>query len=246
MPLLLIGGHPGGFNPLAHSGSVREMTNSSGVIQGQLSYDPFGRATQLQGTLSPDFQYASYYMHAPSGLSIALNREYSSTLGRWLSRDPMEEEAGNNLYAYVMNNPISYSDPLGLQMGFHYGNWTGQGFSNGTFAGGGENGDYMPMMPGDPGFVDPKNCIDSCSMLHDICMHIGHSIQDKKKRKCWNRDCHKAASQCYANCGGAFGTFLSGLFGGLSHVGGAGAFNPNISFPSQGAPPPGGSPPGLH
>ena len=36
-------------------------------------------------------------------------------LGRhwWISRDPIEEQAGNNLYAYVKNRPVFYVDPDG-------------------------------------------------------------------------------------------------------------------------------------
>jgi RHS repeat-associated protein len=61
------------------------------VIQEQLVYDPYGRPTIIQGSLSPDFQYAGYYFHAPSGLNLTLARPYSSSLGRWLSRDPIGE-----------------------------------------------------------------------------------------------------------------------------------------------------------
>ena len=32
----------------------------------------------------------------------------------WLSRDPIAENGGLNLYAYVLNNPINYWDPDGL------------------------------------------------------------------------------------------------------------------------------------
>lgn len=109
-----LGAHPLSFNPLAHSGSIREMTNSAGAIQAEYSYDPFGRVTQLQGTLSADFQYAGYYEHGPSGLNLTLFRAYSPTLGRWINRDPIEEYGGINLYTYVDNDPLGGIDLFGL------------------------------------------------------------------------------------------------------------------------------------
>ena len=54
------------------------------------------------------------HYEAADGLSLTLYRAYSADLGRWLSRDPLAEAAGLNLYAYVANNPIKYVDPLGL------------------------------------------------------------------------------------------------------------------------------------
>lgn len=99
---------------LDHLGSVRELTDSSGSIQAQYSYDPYGQATKLQGSLASDFQYAGYYVHATSGLNLTRTRAYSTNLGRWINRDPIEERGGNNLYAYVRNNAISRTDPMGL------------------------------------------------------------------------------------------------------------------------------------
>jgi len=60
------------------------------------------------------FQFAGYYFHAASGLSLTLYRPYDPGTGRWLSRDPVGENGGINLYDYVGNNPISGRDPLGL------------------------------------------------------------------------------------------------------------------------------------
>ena len=94
-------------------GSTTEVTNSSGATVWQSSYDPYGRATILQGTVTPDFQYAGYYYHAPSSLNLTLHRAYSPTLGRWLNRDPIEEEGGVNLYNYSDNDPIDFNDPSG-------------------------------------------------------------------------------------------------------------------------------------
>ena len=97
-----------------HLGSIREMTDSMGAIRFRADYDPYGRQTKLQGDLNPDFGYAGMYYHAASGLNLTLYRAYSADLGRWLSRDPLAEETGLNLYVYVMNNPINGFDPLGL------------------------------------------------------------------------------------------------------------------------------------
>jgi len=41
-------------------------------------------------------------------------RAYSPALGRWPSRDPMEEIGGLNLYGMVENDPIGLVDPVGL------------------------------------------------------------------------------------------------------------------------------------
>ena len=41
-------------------------------------------------------------------------RYYSPALGRWLSRDPIEEQGGLNLYGFVNNDPVNKWDVLGL------------------------------------------------------------------------------------------------------------------------------------
>ena len=41
-------------------------------------------------------------------------RYYSTEMGRWISRDPMEEDGGINFYAFVKNNSIDVIDNLGL------------------------------------------------------------------------------------------------------------------------------------
>jgi len=95
-------------------GSVREMTNSSGAVQSQYTYDPYGQVTKLQGSLAADMQYAGYYQHAASGLSLTRTRAYRSSLARFINRDAIGEHGGLNLYDYVSNKPVTYRDPLGF------------------------------------------------------------------------------------------------------------------------------------
>jgi hypothetical protein len=40
-------------------------------------------------------------------------RYYNPTLGRWVSRDPAEEDGGLNLYGMCYNNPVNWFDPDG-------------------------------------------------------------------------------------------------------------------------------------
>jgi len=97
-----------------HLGSVREITDGGSNQVAQYNYDPYGRATKLSGTVDSDMLYTGHYYHAESGLFLAPFRSYDSNLGRWISRDPIGEAGGLNLYGYVSNNPISLFDPLGL------------------------------------------------------------------------------------------------------------------------------------
>jgi RHS repeat-associated protein len=100
-----------------HLGSVREMISSDGAtIDARYSYDPYGRATLVSGSISCDFQYAGMYTHATSGLNLTPARAYNPNIGRWISRDPSGEGSGLNLYAYCAGNPVCNTDSSGLCM----------------------------------------------------------------------------------------------------------------------------------
>ena len=98
-----------------HLGSVRDLVNASGMVLASYDYDPYGnptRATQ-NGSARADYRYAGLFYHAASGLYLTHYRAYSPTTARWLSRDPIGETRGINLYGYVGGNPIDSVDPTG-------------------------------------------------------------------------------------------------------------------------------------
>jgi RHS repeat-associated protein len=100
-----------------HLGSIRELTDASGNVRARYSYDPYGRRTKIQGDMDADFGFAGMFWSSEVNLCLTLFRAYDSDLGRWLSRDPLENAElieGPNLYAYVGNNSVNNIDPLGL------------------------------------------------------------------------------------------------------------------------------------
>lgn len=95
-------------------GTVRRVFASTGSTPAY-AFDPYG--VPLQGaTPLTDFGYAGMFQEQASGLALTQFRAYDPNAGRWLSRDPLEEQSddGTNLYAYVMGNPVTFTDPLGL------------------------------------------------------------------------------------------------------------------------------------
>jgi RHS repeat-associated protein len=101
-----------------HLGSVRSLMDNTGSAKGTAIYHAYGKPT-LTGEI-PTFAYAGMFYHQASGLYLTQYRAYDSSVGRWISRDPVGEPGGTNLYAYVGNNPLQYVDLFGLdEIGGH-------------------------------------------------------------------------------------------------------------------------------
>ena len=101
-----------------HLGSIREVTDSSGTVRARYAYDSYGRRSKLTGDVEADFGFAGMFWSFEAGLSLTHYRAYDPELGRWLSRDPLENAEmmeGPNLYAYVGNDPVNNIDPAGLE-----------------------------------------------------------------------------------------------------------------------------------
>ncbi|WP_374090157.1 RHS repeat-associated core domain-containing protein [Methylomicrobium lacus] len=98
-----------------HLGSVRDVLNiQTGAVVASYDYDTYGQPIQSAGTTATDLRYAGLFNLQAAGLYLANYRAYDPETGRWLSRDPIGEDGGVNLYAYVNGNPVNLTDPRGL------------------------------------------------------------------------------------------------------------------------------------
>ncbi len=103
--------------------NVTSLFSAAGVLNEKYAYDPFGEVTiyNAGGTTISTTAYGWSNNHQGGRLSVesALyyfrNRDYSATLGQWVSDDPLGYAAGDlNLRRYVGNNATNGFDPLGL------------------------------------------------------------------------------------------------------------------------------------
>ena len=102
--------------------NVMSLIDAAGTKVAEYVYDPFGRLLSSTGSLAEinPFRFSSEYHDDETGLVYYNYRYYSPELGRWISRDPIEEEGGVNLYAMVGNNPVNERDFLGCSMSDWY------------------------------------------------------------------------------------------------------------------------------
>lgn len=108
-----------GFGP---QGETRQLTDSTGVVADTYSYTAYGRQVSSSGSDANAFRYGGQwgYYTGPSGASTLILcglRWYDPAMGRFISRDPIGYDGGENLYTYGRNNPIINIDPSGLYPG---------------------------------------------------------------------------------------------------------------------------------
>ena len=61
------------------------------------------------------FAIAVIIFTAQAHAVMYLARPYDPNMGRWMSRDPIGENGGENLYSFVLNKPVFLIDPLGFR-----------------------------------------------------------------------------------------------------------------------------------
>ena len=90
----------------------------NGDIVAHYEYSPFGSLTKVSGDYadSNPLRFSSEYFDEETGLIYYNYRYYNPELGRWISRDPIEEQGGYNLYGMIGNNPLYGWDMLGYEL----------------------------------------------------------------------------------------------------------------------------------
>ncbi len=111
-----------------HLGSTTSITNASGAVVQHINYDAWGQQNRFHtsGNLSTLLQqqspaeskgYTGHKELSDLGIIHMGGRIYDAKLGRFLQADPHIQAPMNsqnyNRYSYVLNNPMSYTDPSG-------------------------------------------------------------------------------------------------------------------------------------
>lgn len=97
------------------NGNVVATIDDLGLVRSDLEYTPFGQLVSSVPA-APDacpFGCSTKYTDSETSLVYYGRRYYSPLCGRWIFRDPIDEEGGANLYEFVANVPIGVIDPLG-------------------------------------------------------------------------------------------------------------------------------------
>jgi RHS repeat-associated protein len=114
------------------NGNVSALVNAAnGVTVANYDYGPFGELIRLSGPMAKlnPLRFSTKYDDDETDFLYYGYRYYNPSTGRWLSRDPIEEKGFQvysrsrsrrsglepNLYVFVKNSPLNYSDALGLK-----------------------------------------------------------------------------------------------------------------------------------
>ena len=93
-------------------GDVVQLTNATGTVLHDYSYDAFGvERNAAEGDANP-FRYCGEQYDAETGNYYLRARTYNPTTGRFTQEDPIRD--GLNWYAYCAGNPVMRVDPGGL------------------------------------------------------------------------------------------------------------------------------------
>jgi RHS repeat-associated protein len=98
------------------NGNITSYVDESGAVRASYVFDAFGQTISQGGDMAATFshRFSTKYVDDETGLYYYGYRYYAPGLGRWVSRDPIEEQGGLNILCFNRNNPTTEIDVLGL------------------------------------------------------------------------------------------------------------------------------------
>ena len=97
-------------------GSVRNVTDNTGVVQDTITYDAFGNITsETNAAAGGNYKFTGRERDPETGLQYHRARYYDTSTARWTTQDPLGFLPGDpNVYRYVQNQSTMATDPTGL------------------------------------------------------------------------------------------------------------------------------------
>ena len=106
-------------------GDVTGIVDGVGNIVNEYRYDIWGNPLSVSELVNTPFRYSGEYWDDSTGLQYLRARWYDPSVGRFINEDTYEGQIDNpltlNLYTYVHNNPLIYTDPSGNKVWLIHG-----------------------------------------------------------------------------------------------------------------------------
>jgi RHS repeat-associated protein len=224
MPVAMTKGSSTYYLTYDQVGSLRVVADASGNVVKKIDYDSFGNIIDdTDPAFTILFGFAGGLHDRDTGLVRFGYRDYDPDTGRWTAKDPILFAGGDtDLYGYVLNDPINFVDPLGLEVlicnrptswgvGNHAYAWDtrGEGEGYGT-QGSSKSGDHT---------AEQGPSQDACIAVEDSEGHedeIMDFLRENADNGIWVpfiNDCHNAVQDAVEASGRQYPGAPGGRFG---------------------------------